>query len=123
MSDKTYVTIFAEGTVCTHKSFLTVPLLPFLVMLNPRSPLFFPTWSILTVIFLVNWLILPCNPNLNCSSGGKDGIKALWVSAILAYLILFSIAIVAKLLLCSTNAQGPNMSVTDNLGTLFRGRS
>jgi len=89
-------------------------------MLNPFSPLFYATWTLLVVFFLVNWLLLPCNPNLNCTGKRKDGIKALFVSVLLIYGILFAIAVSAHLFLCrSENSNAPVGGLLSNMKSLF----
>lgn len=118
---RTYVTQFVEDNVCKHSSLYTLPLAPIRVMLNPLSPLFYATWSILIVFFLVNWKLLPCNPNLNCSGGSKDGIKSLWVSVLIVYAVLFAVAVSAHVFLCRSapNPNAPVGGLLSNMKSLF----
>ena len=119
MGDRTYVRQLAEDNVCTHKTIWFLPVVPLQVMINPRNNLFYATWAILTFFFLVLWLLAPCNPDLNCTKGGKDVLKALYVSALIVYALLFLIALITHFTYCSKAGPKVDYSITRNTSNLL----
>ena len=114
------MTQYAQDTVCSHKTLWFMPVVPLQVMANPKNNLFWPTWAILLFFFLVLWLLAPCNPDLNCTKGGKDILKALYVSALIVYALLFAIAVITHLTYCgATPPPRADYSISDNVGSLF----
>jgi hypothetical protein len=109
----------AEDNVCTHKTIWFLPVVPLQVMINPRNNLFYATWAILTFFFLVLWLLAPCNPDLNCTKGGKDVLKALYVSALIVYALLFLIALITHFTYCSKAGPKVDYSITRNTSNLL----
>jgi len=86
---------------------------------------FSATWSIVIFLFLILWLAVPCNPNLNCtpSTKRKDGTKAFLVAFLITYGILFVVAVAARFFICTsdkpkTDAYGGG--ILTNIESLFK---
>jgi hypothetical protein len=102
MSDgkSTYVTEFISKNVCPHaKGIQGWFKLPFITATLFITPVPWLLVGLLTLIFYLT----PCNPNLNCTviTKKKDGQKAFIISLLIVYLLFFSTAILAKLLICN----------------------
>jgi hypothetical protein len=119
MTEQTLLSRFVVEKVCGYPSLL-VPLTPALVIGNIFDfYTFFTLWSILVFVFLIIWLIVPCNPNINCTpdTKKKDGTKAFLVSFLILYALLLVVAITGKLFLCGPiKSEG---SVLENVRSLF----
>lgn len=116
----TLLSRFVKEKVCGYPIAL-LPISPALVIGNIFDIYTFLTlWTVLAVLFLTLWLVVPCNPNLNCTADTKkkDGTKALLVSFLLLYGSLLIVAITGRIFLCSTNTR-PAGSVLDNIKSLF----
>lgn len=106
-SPSTFLENYVQKNVCSHKSIFMMPAVPALLFVNVFEPVLFGcAWGVVIFIWLVIWLIVPCNPNLNCTATlvgrkqGKDGTKALLVAFLISYALLFAIAIAARLIVC-----------------------
>lgn len=120
----TFLQKFIRDDVCSHK-IVFLPITPAFMMINFFSPIFFIAWFILLSLFLTLWLIVPCNPNLNCTptTKKKDGTKALLVSFLIVYLVLFAIAVSAKIFICSDSKPKESNDyggVLTNISSLFK---
>ena len=112
----TFLENYIKNNVCSHQTIFVMPLVPAFLFTNIFRPLLFGcAWSIVLFVWLVVWLLVPCNPNLNCTATltngrkqGKDGIKALLVSFLISYAILFAVAISARLIVCVKENPQPN---------------
>jgi hypothetical protein len=121
MSESTLVSRFVTQKVCGYPlAFL--PLTPALLLANVFDIYAFLTvWSVLLILFLILWLIVPCNPNLNCTADTKkrDGTKALVVSFLFIYSAFLAVAITGKLFLCDSSSRQHEGSVLENVRSLF----
>ena len=103
-----------------------MPLVPAIAFLNVKNPLIFSaTWGILIFVWLLIWLVLPCNPNLNCTATtprGKDGTKAFVASFLIVYGILVGVAFSARFFICTDGRDKPNAyggGILTNVKSLF----
>lgn len=102
----TFLVRFVRENVCSHKGAVLVPLVPGFVLANIFSPrTFFAAWGLVLFVWLSIWLIVPCNPNLNCSASSKrkDGTKALLVAFLMVYGVLLCVTVAARFFICSND--------------------
>ena len=130
MSTATFLENYVRNNVCTYKSALFMPIVPGIMMVDIRQPaMVAATWGIVIFVWLVIWLVFPCNPNLNCTATvnaqgkhGKDGTKALLVSFLIVYASLFAVAVAARIFICEKSETPTNLyngGVLSNLGGFF----
>ena len=107
----TFLQRFVRDNVCTHKGIVLVPAAPAFMFANPfQFQSFAAAWGLTLVLWLILWLAVPCNPNLNCTptTKKKDGTKALLVSWLIVYGILIVVAVAARFFICSSG--GPPLN-------------
>jgi hypothetical protein len=107
----TFLQRFVRDNVCTHKGFVLVPAAPAFMFANPfQFQSFAAAWGLTIILWLILWLAVPCNPNLNCTptTKKKDGTKALLVSWLIVYGILVVVALAARVFICSSG--GPPLN-------------
>jgi hypothetical protein len=109
-SENTFLLRYVSKNVCNLKTPFFLPLAPLKMFINFREPLIlFAAWTILIIFWLILWLLVPCNPNLNCipfetntgSKKRKDGTKAFVVSILCVYLVFLFVALYAKIFVCT----------------------
>ena len=112
-SKETFLQKYIANEVCVHKNVFLLPAVPAYMFLNIFNPfLFFTSWGIVVFLWLILWLAVPCNPNLNCTepldghTQGKDGTKALFITFIAVYATLFVLAVGARFLICEDPKKG-----------------
>lgn len=121
--ESTLLSRFVVEKVCAYPLYF-LPVTPALIIANVFDIYTFLTlWSVLAFVFLTIWLVVPCNPNLNCTADTKekDGTKALLVSFIFLYSALLIVAITGRMFICSTGK--PQGSVLGNIKSLFQLRA
>lgn len=101
----TFLEKIVRRDVCSHKTALLMPLVPAIVFVDVTQPFIAGgAWLLVIVLWLILWLAVPCNPNLNCTAKtprGKDGTKALFVSFLIVYGVLFGVAVAARIFICT----------------------
>ena len=125
----TFLLHFVRKNVCKRKApigDLLLPLTPGFLMIDITQPASFVfIWTIVLLVFLIIWKIVPCNLNLNCNyKRKKDGTKALLMSFLIVYAILFGVAVMARLFICSDGVHhdsllDKNGGLIDNIASLF----
>jgi hypothetical protein len=113
---------FVRKNVCKYKApvgDLILPLTPAFLMIDITQPAsFFAIWAVVLLIFVVLWQIVPCNRNLNCNNKRqKDGTKALLVAFLITYGILFGVAVMARVFICTDSKH--HQSILDKEGGFF----
>jgi hypothetical protein len=116
MPPPTFLENYVRNNVCSHKTSFSMPVVPAILFANVFEPVAFAcAWGLVFFVWIVIWLVLPCNPNLNCTATltngnkqGKDGTKALLVSFLIVYAILFAVAVTARLIVCESPDPKPN---------------
>lgn len=123
----TFLERFVRQDVCSHKSSLVMPLVPAFMFANFTQPIIFAgAWFLVIVLWLIIWLAVPCNPNLNCTAitpRGKDGTKALLVAFLIVYGILVGVAIAARIFICTDGKPKVDHyggGILTNLQSLFK---
>lgn len=106
---ETFLQKYIAQDVCVHRNVFILPAVPAFMFVNFMNPVLFASaWITVLFLWIVLWLLVPCNPNLNCtapgSNQGKDGTKALLVSFLIVYGLLFVVAVAARFFVC----QDPN---------------
>jgi hypothetical protein len=108
-NNNTFLLRYVSKNVCNLKTPFLLPLAPLKMFINFKEPLILlGAWTILIIFWLILWLAVPCNPNLNCipfetnsgSNKRKDGTKAFVVSILCIYLVFLCVAIYAKIFVC-----------------------
>jgi len=120
MTESTLLSRFVTDKVCRYPIIL-LPITPLFLIANVFDIYAFLTlWIFLAVVFLVLWLVVPCNPNLNCTADTKkkDGTKALLVAFLLLYSALLVVAVTGRIFLCKERTQTEG-SLLDNVKSLF----
>ena len=119
----TYLQRYVQENVCKLKLPL-VPLAPAFMFINVFRPeVAISSFSILLFVWVILWLAVPCNVNLNCNRfGKKDGTKALFVSFLIIYGVLLVVAVSARLWLCETNEKENVGGILENVSSLFQMR-
>jgi hypothetical protein len=104
-----------------------MPLVPAFMFANFTQPIIFAgAWFLVIVLWLIIWLAVPCNPNLNCTAitpRGKDGTKALLVAFLIVYGILVGVAIAARIFICTDGKPKVDHyggGILTNLQSLFK---
>ena len=125
----TFLLHFVKRNVCNRKApvgDLILPLVPGFLMIDITQPYSFVfVWTLVLFLFLIIWKIVPCNSNLNCNSKRKkDGTKALLMSFLIVYAILFAVAVMARLFICTDGKRHPSLieregGLLDNIESLF----
>lgn len=128
-SGDTFLLHFVRKNVCNRKApvgDLVLPIVPAFLMIDVSQPASFVfVWSIVLFLFLILWKIVPCNANLNCNSKReKDGTKALLMAFLIVYAILFGVAVMARIFICSDGKVHYSLlekegGFWDNLKSLF----
>jgi hypothetical protein len=125
MTGQTFLERIVRRDVCSHKTSLVMPLVPAIIFADVTQPLIAGgAWLIVLVLWLILWLAVPCNPNLNCTAKtprGKDGTKALLVSFLIVYGVLFGVAVAARIFICTNGKHSDPYGggILTNLQSLF----
>ena len=119
--ETTFVTNFITKNVCPstkgYTGFLKLPLVAAATFLTPVP------WFIIGILFIVFFYLAPLNSNLNCTVTTKkrDGTKSLLVAFIIVFVLMFTVALFAKLLICDSGIKvKENNGVFDNLISMLK---
>jgi len=123
MSD-TLLGRFVDEDVCKSNKFM-LPLLPLKLFFDFRNiSALSAVWGTVLIVWIIIWIFVPCNPNLNCTATepqGKDGIKALVVSFLIVFAVFTGAIVAAKIFACDTFANDQNVGgVLSNLEAVFQ---
>lgn len=120
--ESTYVTNFINKKVCPsvkgYSGFLKLPLVAAATFITPVP------WVLIGILFVIFFYLMPLNPNINSTkeTKKKDGTKSLLVAFIAVFVLMFTIALFAKLLICELNGikVKENNGVFDNLISMLK---
>ena len=125
----TFLLHFVRRNVCNRKApigDLVMPLVPAFLMIDVTQPASFVfAWTLILFLFLILWKVVPCNANLNCNhKKQKDGSKAFLMSFLIVYAILFGVAVMARIFICTDGKVHEGLlekegGFMDNIESLF----
>ena len=122
MEQSTFVTNFVTKNVCPstkgYTGFLKLPLVAAATFFTPIP------WVIIGILFVIFFYLTPLNSNLNCTvaTKKKDGTKSLLVAFIIVFVLMFTVALFAKLFICDKQikVEENNNGVFDNIIALLK---